>query len=219
VIKIIPNARIQCLQMWVLACALLLATPLMHAGKKKGQVNPEIHPDMLVEIPGLEVEKAQKSCDNWVWWAAVQTVLEQQNLPLKQSFFVDRSDGGACLNDDHPLNLYDVAGSVSGDYALPNGDRFHAEAALGKTAVPVPMIVGALRAGRPMIAVWRQKPYIVQGILFDDRIYPGAQHTFIAKELHLISPANAEAVKVTLDDDSTGDINGVMDVTVTELKR
>ena len=91
--------------------------------------------------------------------------------------------------------------------------------ALGKTAVPIPTIVSALRDGRPMLIVWQAHPYLIQGVLFDDRIYPGAQHTFIGKELHLINPADAKPVKLALDDDSLADITGVMDAVVTELKR
>jgi hypothetical protein len=187
--------------------------------KPKGPINPQVHPDMLVEIPGLEVQKAQKPCDNWAWWAAVQSTFEQQNLPLPQSFFVDRSDGGACLNDDHPLNLYDVASSSTGDYELPNGKAFHSEVALGKTPVPAPMIVNALRAGRPLVMVWQNHPYVVQGIVFDDEVYPNQQHEFLPKELHLINPADGKPVKLTLDDDTLKDIVGVMDVVITPTKR
>jgi hypothetical protein len=202
-----------------LVLLLLLCISAPAADKKKGAVSPEIHPDMLVEIPGLEVVKAQKPCDNWAWWAAVQSIFEQQNLPLTQSYFVDRSDGGACLNDDHPLNLYDVASSLAGDYSLPNGRAFHCEVALGKTAVPIPTIVSALRDGRPMLIVWQKRPYIIQGVLFDDRAYSNGQHSFLGKELHLINPADAKPVKLALDDDSLTDITGVMDAVVTELKR
>jgi hypothetical protein len=206
----------------VASCALLLlaATPLSAKDKKKGPISPEIRPDMLVEVPGLEIAKAQKPCDNWAWWAAVQTTFEQQNVPLPQSYFVDRADGGACLNEDHPLTLYDVATSIPGDYALPNGRRFHAEAKLGDTAVPAAFIVSALRAGRPLIMSWRKRPFIVQGIVFDDHVFPGDQHQLQPKELHLINITNGEAVKLALDDDdATADIVGVIDITVSEIKK
>jgi hypothetical protein len=204
-----------------LIAIVVLFVPLaaLAGSKSKGQVTPEIHPDMLVEIPGLEVEKVQKPCDNWAWWAAVQSVFEQQNLPLSQSFFVDRSDGGACWNnDDHPLNLYDVASAATGDYALPNGRRFHSEVSLGPTAVPAPMIVKALRAGRPLVMVWQKRPYVVQGILFDDKVFPGGQHSFFAKEVHLIDPTDGKPVKLTLDEQNVGEVVGVMDVVITQTK-
>lgn len=175
---------------------------------------------MLVEVPGLEVQKAQKPCDNWAWWAAIKSIFEQQNLSLPQSYFVDRSDGGACLNDDdHPLNLYDVASSASGDYAQPDGRRFHSEVALGQTAVPAPMIVSALRAGRPMLMVWNKRPYLIQGILFDDYVYPGPQHSFVAKELRLINPASGEKVKLALDNQTASEITGTLDIVITEVGR
>lgn len=203
-------------------CALLLlfaVTPTA-AKNKKGPINPQIRPDMLVEVPGLEVAKAQKPCDNWAWWAAVQTIFEQQNVPLSQAYFVDRADGGNCFNDDHPLTLYDVATETAGDYALPNGRRFHAEAKLGDSAVPAAFIVSALREGRPLIMSWRKKPFIVQGIVFDDHVFPGDQHQLQPKELHLINITSGEPLKIALDDDdATAEIAGVLDVTVLEIKK
>lgn len=204
----------------VVAGLLLFVCTAAFADKKPKGAQPVVHPDMLVEIPGLEIQKAQKPCDNWAWWAAVKAIFEQQNLPLPQSYFVDHADGGACLNDDdHPLNLYDVASSSSGDYALPNGRRFHSEVSLGHTAVPAPMIVFALRAGRPVLIVWNKRPYLVQGILFDDYVYPGPQHSFIAKELRLINPATGESVKLALDDQAVSDIAGTLDIVITEVNR
>jgi hypothetical protein len=199
---------------------LLILCACAFADKKPKGAPAEVHQDMLVEVPGLEIQKAQKPCDNWAWWAAVKAIFEQQNLPLPQSYFVDHSDGGACLNnDDHPLNLYDVASASSGDYALPDGRRFHSEVSLGQTAVPVPMIVAALRAGRPLLIVWNKRPYLIQGILFDDYVYPGPQHSFVAKELHLINPANGERVKLALDNQAVSEIAGTLDIVITELNR
>jgi hypothetical protein len=206
----------------MLCLALLIGGfPNAFAGKKKGPITPEIRPDMLAEVPGLQIQKAQKPCDNWAWWAAVQSTYEQQNLPLPQAFFVDHADGGACLNDDHPLTMYDVASGATGEYTSPvNGRRYHSEVTLGQTAVPVAMIIGALRAGRPLIMEWRKHPFVVQGIVFDDRVFPGDQHQFQAKELHLINPANGDKVKLALDDDAAvRDIVGVMDVVITEMKK
>lgn len=201
-----------------LICLLLCSAAF--ADKKPKGAHPIVHPDMLVEVPGLEVQKAQKPCDNWAWWAAIKSIFEQQNLSLPQSYFVDRSDGGACLNDDdHPLNLYDVASSASGDYAQPDGRRFHSEVALGQTAVPAPMIVSALRAGRPMLMVWNKRPYLIQGILFDDYVYPGPQHSFVAKELRLINPASGEKVKLALDNQTASEITGTLDIVITEVGR
>jgi hypothetical protein len=153
----------------------------------------------------------------WAWWAGVHAVLEQQKVPLSQSWFVEHNDGGACLNDDdHPLTLEQVASGTTGDYLLDDGRKVHVEAKLGPQNLPVEMIIAAVRVGRPVLLSWKSKPFVVEAIGFDEEVYPGGQRSFTPRTLELVSPVDGKREKLPVTDELAGQISGVMDIVVSE---
>jgi hypothetical protein len=201
-----------------LALLLALCANSAVAGKKKvkGPLNPETHPDLLVEVPGLHVDKAAKPCDNWAWWAAVHAILERQKVQLSQEWFVDHNDGGACLDDDHLLSIDQVASGVTGDYLLDDGRRVHLEAKVGPQPLPVEMMIAAVRQGRPLLMSWKARPYVVEAIGFDEDVYPGGQRSFTPRVLEVINPADGKQEKLPVTDELAGQIGGVIDIVTSE---
>src|SRR5436305_6447740 len=81
---------------------LFLLISLQAAGQKQGQqyyLKPDQTADLAAET---KLNIAKQNCENWAVAAGLETMLQRQNVPLDQSFWVMRLNGGALCVDDTP---------------------------------------------------------------------------------------------------------------------
>src|SRR5438045_4397014 len=61
----------------------------------KGGVSKMLRPDQRVELAELlSMASAKQKCENWAWAAVLESILKAQKVPLTQSYWVTKPDGG-----------------------------------------------------------------------------------------------------------------------------
>jgi len=201
------------------AIAVLLLLPLLAgAGSKKG-FTPFRRPNLSVEIASLEPAVASQNCENFAWAAALQTLLTVDHVELGQQYWTDKLSGGGC--QDQPFALAELPRAMDGEYTLPTAEGAR-KARLTTTVVAgVPalldIVIAGLKSGRPALLVWKQHPYVLTGILYDELIYPNGQTTFELRELRLLDPAAVAKRRVSFvaGVDDGDDIAGLLTIAVT----
>lgn len=196
------------------AAVLALALTAFAADKKSSTGYPTRHTDLLVDIEGLTVAAPQQKCENWAWAAALQSVLRAQKIDLPQSYWVDRASGGRC--EDAAPTLEETARLLEGELHNQDGDRVHVSTRLidGAPRVLDELLVN-LGAGRAALIYWRSHAYVLQGVLYDEAVYPSGNKLYEARELRLLDPAApGSASKFVRGSDKAEDIDGVLIVTV-----
>jgi hypothetical protein len=197
----------------VIFLVLLIIIPA-HAGKKKQGPDMTVHPGLLAEVADLKVVAAEQPCENFAWAAALETVLAPQQIDLKQDQWLDRVTGRRC--EDTAPTLEDTARMFDRDH------RDHRE----KLRVTPTLIAGAprllddilasLQQGRPVLVYWRSHPYVLQGVLYDEAVYPTGNKIFQVRELRLrdpLAPGNGD-IKFVRGTDNPDEINGVLMLSV-----
>lgn len=164
-----------------------------------------------------EFKVGEKACDNWTWIAAIVALAGARGAHIEQQYLIDRLYGGSICT---PLVLDPdtLTGQISHDYVLPDGQKFRLEAQFspGSPTQPDPLIV-AVRQNRPLLILWRNRPYLLTGINYDEHTAPTGNKVLIVTELKLFDPA-ADAPKHELtfsrEDDNPDDLNGVIDLNI-----
>jgi hypothetical protein len=207
-----------------LAILLLLTLPAA-AGKKKSMGTMYTKPGQKVEIANVEASlgMANRKCENYAWAAIVETMMRAQQVPIKQNDWVLRTSGGEkCfpILDDYAQR----ADALNGDYTLNDGRkiRIHADYITGTSTSDT--LVYSLRIGRPLLIVYNGRPYLLGGVVYDERIHSsGKANQFIIQDLHLLdaavpadSPKRNVVVKREGDSDTAliSGVTGVMSITV-----
>src|SRR3954465_16012766 len=81
---------------------LLIALSLQAADQKQGQ-QYYLKPGQAADLAGdTKLNTARQNCENWAMAAGLETMLQRQNVPLDQSFWVMRLNGGELCVDDLP---------------------------------------------------------------------------------------------------------------------
>jgi len=197
---------------------LLLAVSVfpLWAGKRKQVATLAKQPPKTVEIAGLAVPKPKQACPNWAWAAAVELMLEKQNVvDYKQTYWILKSAAGElCL--ETPIDLDQLKQWIDDDYILNDGNHVHFEAVVTPGAPQdVSDLISLLRDGHPAMILWRGRVYVLQGLEYDEYIYPNNQRMFEARKLILLDPLGGKdpVVFEKLKDDAE-DLGGVLAVKV-----
>src|SRR3954454_17997183 len=105
------------------AVALLLLFALPSFGGKKLHPTLVKQPPKTAEIPELKVPKPKQACPNWAWAAAVELMLEKQNVvDYKQTCWILKSAAGElCI--ESPIDLTQLKQWGDGDYVLMDGNH------------------------------------------------------------------------------------------------
>lgn len=198
----------------IAAVVVLLSLTAFAADKKSPTGYPTRHGDLLIDIDGLTVATPERNCENWAWAAALQTVLRAQKLELPQSHWIDRANGGRC--EESAPALDETARLFESEYRNEDGTRLHVTIQLISGAPRViDELLTSLAAGRPVLLYWRSHAYVLQGILYDEAVYPTGNKLYEARELRLLDPAAPDSpVKFVRGSDNPEDINGVLILTV-----
>lgn len=198
-------------------CVSVVSTfaPLSAGGKQDASPSWVLH-KQKVQGEKLDLEPAERPCVNWGWAAVVADMAAARGVQISQQYLVDRLYGGSrCL--DSAGDSEDLAKQLSHDYVLPNGQKFSLEARFipGAPAQTDPLIV-SVRQNRPLMLLWRNHPYLLTGLTYDEYIAESGNKMFVVTELQLFDPL-AEKGKRTVvfsrDQDSPAEINGMLDLT------
>ena len=190
---------------------------------KGGGVSKMLRPDQQVELAELlSMAPAKQKCENWAWAAVVESILKAQKVPLTQSYWVTKADGGeVCKESATDLSM--LPKLINGSYVLDDGRKVRLVATLVAGA-PAEMsaMIEAPRSGRPLLFVWKNHAYIYRGISYDEMIAPNGQREFEIRRLKLLDPflegGEKQAVSYDRDKDDSADINGMMDVVATPIE-
>lgn len=172
------------------------------------------------KIADIELVRAAQACNNWSWAAAVETLLRREGIPANQNVFIQKAFGGELCVD--ALDLSKLAAVVNGDYTVPAHRKLNVQlrVLLGAPTAPHD-IVAAVRAGRPLIFLWRQHAYLINGVAFDEYVSANGSRFFEIRELGLLDPAaegeDQQAAFIKGRDDMA-EIDGTMELVVTPIR-
>ena len=204
-------------------CILLLMTMPVFAGKKKPMGALFRKADQRVEIPNADVtlNPAKRKCENYAWAAIVESMMLAQRVSISQDdWAIKTSNGMKCFPalDDFAQR----ATELNGDYTLSDGKkvRIHADFIDGTPSADA--MIYSLRSGRPLMVIWRGRPYLLYGLMYDEMIHSGGENKqYIIREMQLLDAALPRKVKermVTLkkndDADQIPGVTGVMQIGV-----
>lgn len=166
-----------------------------------------------VALDASAFKGAEQPCENWSWVAGITDMAAANGAHISQQYLVDRLYGGSvCLQSAGDLEA--MAQKISHDYVLVDGQRFRLDAQFspGLPAQADSLIV-AIRQSRPMMLLWRNRPYLLIGMNYDEYIAPTGNKMFIVTELKLFDPMAEEGKREQLfsrDRDDPNDLNGFL---------
>jgi len=194
---------------------LLILTALPLWAKKKPLPTLVKQPPKTAEIADLKVPASKQACPNWAWAAAVELMLEKQSVvDYKQTYWILKSAAGElCI--ETAIDLDQLKHWVDGDYILMDGNHVHFE---GTVVSGPPQDVGyliqLLQEGRPAMLLWHGHPYVLQGVEYDEYIYPNSQRMYEARKLILLDPLGKDPIVFDKTKDDLSEIGGVFEVNV-----
>ena len=198
------------------ACTAAPLSALNAASKQEASPSWVLH-KQKVHVEKLDLHPAERLCANWGWAAVVSDMAAARGAHIAQQYLVDRLYGGSrCL--DKAGDFDDLAKQISHEYVMEDGQKF-ALVARFTAGAPVqadPLIL-ALRQNRPLMLVWRDRAYLLIGLMYDEYIAESGNKMFVVTELQLFDPLGKEgkrAVVFARDQDSPDDIKGILDLSV-----
>src|SRR5437588_6075286 len=114
---------------WLAAIALVLemACGLMRSDdKKKNSQSYYVKPGQTVDLEVPKLATAREKCENWAMAAGLESILEQQGIPLDQSFWVQRLSGGEICRPEIP-SLDALTDVVNREFVLDDGRHIRLE--------------------------------------------------------------------------------------------
>jgi hypothetical protein len=197
---------------------LLIMLSLQAAGQKQGQ-QYYLRPDQIADLAAeTKLKTAKQNCENWAVAAGLETMLQQQNVPLDQSFWVMRLNGGELCLDDMP-NINALKLAVNRNFVLDDGRHLRLEIHF-EPGPPVnvdPMIAG-LKLQQVTMLLWHGHPYYVTGVTYDERIGRDGTRFFEVKEIRLANTyAKLPGVTFQKGRDDPAEIQGTLSVSATTL--
>lgn len=200
---------------------LLAAVPAVHAQKPKKESLSwlEVNPEQKVVVKG-ESAVARQLCLSWVWAAGVESLLRRQGAgELDQRFWVTKQYGGEVCRSEW-IGFDQLAKTIGGDYALASGRkvRLTARYQLGAPTQLDDFIV-AVRDGNPPLLYWKQQPYLVVGLVYDEYIARTGNRWFEIRQIRLLDPRyedkdDRRLVTFVKGRDNPAEIDGLLSVAV-----
>ena len=184
---------------------LALSSPALPAKKKSLGYGKTI-PMQVVEIPGAaeNFAAAGRDCVGDAWAAAVVTLLRPYKIKFDVSHWVVKAFGGdKCVQSLPPVEK--LMSYVEGVYILEGNRRVRITAAVQPGAPrSVDALIVSLRKGRPILFLWKGRPYLLYGLLYDENVKNTGQREFYIREFRLIdplfAPGKAERTRIFLRD-------------------
>ena len=201
------------------AVFFLLITLSVQAADQKQQQQYYIKPDQTADLGAeTKLNTARQNCENWAMAAGLETMLQQQNVSLDQSFWIMRLNGGElCVDDPPTIDALKLV--VNRDFVLDDGRHVRLEIHFepGPPANVDPVIAG-LKSQKVTLMLWRGHPYYLIGMTYDERIGRDGTRFFEVKEIRLANTyAKLPGVTFQKGRDDPAEIQGILSVNVTTL--
>ena len=178
-----------------------------------------IKPDQTADLPAeTKLVTAKQNCENWALAAGLETMLQQQNVPLDQNFWVMRFNGGElCLSDLPTMDALRL--TVNRDFVLDDGRHVRLEIHfVPGPPVNIDAIITSLKLQQLSLLIWKKHPYFLTGITYDEHIGRDGTRLFEVKELRLANTfAKQPGVTFEKGRDNAEDIQGIITISATVL--
>ena len=190
----------------------------LRAGRKRSQIRFDAKPGQVAEMPAPSVA-ARRPCENWGWAASVENLLKAAGVALPQKFWVMRANGGeVCVAS--PENVLTLNQFIDGDFVLDDGRRIRVESHyVPNQRISLEDVILAMRQQQPRIMFWKNRAYIIYGIVYDELIAPAGVRRYEWKQFKLIDPMYTDPkqreVVLNSDHDDPADLAGIMEITAT----
>ena len=181
------------------------------------RIDYQLKPDQQALIDHPKISSAEHPCENWIWAAALDSVLKARGAATGQEYQILRLYGGRPCTAVKSYS--ELANKISHEYVLDDGRRFLLQAIY--TAGPpshIDPLVVAMREQRPLMVVWKSHAYVLTGLNYDEYIGPNNARIFELKELILADPGSGGTVSFLRGHDDSNEIDGMMDVTIKPLQ-
>ena len=197
---------------------LLIALSLQAADQKQGQ-QYYLKPDQTADLAAdTTLNTARQNCENWAMAAGLETMLQRQNVPLDQSFWVLRLNGGElCVDDPPTIDALKLV--VNRDFVLDDGRHVRLEIQFTPGApVSIDPLIAGLKLQQVTLLLWRGHPYYLTGVTYDERIGRDGTRYFEVKEIRLANTyAKLPGVTFQKGRDDPAEIQGILSVSATQL--
>jgi hypothetical protein len=197
---------------------LLIALSLKAADQKQGQ-QYYLKPDQTADLAAdTKLNTAKQNCENWAMAAGLETMLQQQNVPLDQSFWVMRLNGGELCVDNMP-SIDSLKLVVNRDFVVDDGRHVRLEIHF-TPGPPVSMdsVIAALKLQQVTLLLWRGHPYYLTGMTYDERIGRDGTRFFDVKEIRLANTyPKMPGITFQKGRDDPTEIQGILSVSATTL--
>jgi len=200
----------------LLACIFSSLPLYIHAAQKKQQQSYYIKPDQSVDLANdAKLITAKQSCENWGVAAGLETMLQQQNVPLNKNFWVMRMNGGELCIADMP-GIEALMQVVNKEFVLDDGRHVVLELHfVPGPPVNVDSVIAGLKLQQISLLVWRGHPYFLTGMTYDERIGRDGTRFFEVKELRLANTfPKLPGVTFEKGRDNADEIQGILSVSV-----
>ncbi len=197
---------------------LLIALSLQAAGQKQAQqyyLKPDQTADLAAET---KLNTAKQSCENWAVAAGLQTMLQQQNVSLDQSFWVMRLNGGElCVDGTPTIDALKLV--VNRDFILDDDRHVRLEIHFEPgPPVSIDSVIASLKLQQVTLMLWRGHTYYLTGVTYDERIGRDGTRFFEVKELRLANTyAKLPGATFQKGRDDPAEIQGILSVSATTL--
>ena len=197
---------------------LLIALSVYAAGQKQRQqyyLKPDQTADLAAET---KLNTAKQSCENWAVAAGLETMLQQQNVTLDQSFWIMRLNGGELCVDDTPT-IDALKLLVNHDFILDDGRHVRLEIQfVPGPPVNIDPVIAGLKLQQVTLLLWRGHSYYLTGVTYDERIGRDGTRFFEVKEIRLANTyPKLPGVTFQKGRDDPAEIQGILSVSATEL--
>jgi len=194
---------------------LIIALSVQAADQKQGQ-RYYLKPDQTADLAAdTKLNTAKQSCENWAIAAGLETMLQRQNVPLDQSFWVMRLNGGElCLSDMPTIDALTQA--VNKEFVLDDGRHVRLEIHFEPgPPVNVDPVIAGLKQQQITLLLWRGHPYYLTGMTYDERIGRDGTRFFEVKEIRLANTyPKLPGVTFLKVRDDPAEIQGILSVKV-----
>jgi hypothetical protein len=197
---------------------LLITLSLQAADRKQGQ-QYYLKPDQTADLASeTKLTTAKQSCENWAVAAGLETMLQQQNVQLDQSFWVMRLNGGELCVDDLPT-IDALTQAVNKEFVLDDGRHIRLEIHFEPgPPVNVDPVIAGLKVQQVTLLLWRGHPYYLTGVTYDERIGRDGTRFFEVKEIRLANTyAKLPGVTFQKGRDDPAEIQGILSISATQL--
>ncbi|HEX3153122.1 MAG TPA: hypothetical protein VHV32_00790 [Candidatus Angelobacter sp.] len=197
---------------------MLIALTLQAADQKQGQ-QYYLKPDQTADLAAdTKLNTAKQSCENWAIAAGLETMLQRQNIPLDQSFWVMRLNGGELCVDEMP-SIEALKLVVNHDFVLDDGRHVRLEIHFAPgPPVSIDPVIAGLKLQQVTLLLWRGHPYYLTGVTYDERIGRDGTRFFAVKEIRLANTyANMPGIMFQKGRDDPAEIQGILSISATTL--